>query len=343
MQILTNISRPPAVLPQTNNDNAGHHANNNPPFPHTHRLQDKQWAFWERRTHAVVWRLLQKGLLTLDELRRAVEALPDAEAARSYYEKWAAATTAVLLERGAISRQALDARLGPLPGAVEEPPPRFKAGDVVRVLHENAPVRWRRPHLRTPGYIFGVIGVVERECVGAFKDPERGAFREAGPRAPLFRVRFFQSDLWEGYAGGAPSASDDTVDVEIYQPWLEAAAPSDLEAQRRASAARGATLRGGAGADCTRGAAAAAGAGAEAHSHGHDDHHHHHHGHEHGHHHHHHDHGDGGAPHIHEARADVEAAAVAKEGDDSERSRLPEVLFELLVETVRRLCGCMRW
>lgn len=57
----------------------------------------------------------------------------------------------------------------------------------MRVLRENAPVRWRRPHLRTPGYIFGLVGTVERECVGAFKDPERGAFREGGPRVPLYR------------------------------------------------------------------------------------------------------------------------------------------------------------
>lgn len=38
------------------------------------------------------------------------------------------------------------------------PAPRFRPGDLVRVLDENAPVRWRRPHLRTPGYIFGLIG-----------------------------------------------------------------------------------------------------------------------------------------------------------------------------------------
>ena len=31
--------------------------------------------------------------------------------------------------------------------------------------------RWRKPHLRTPGYIFGAEGVVERAC-GVFKDPE---------------------------------------------------------------------------------------------------------------------------------------------------------------------------
>lgn len=59
------------------------------PRPHapTPPRQDRPWAFWERRTHALVWRLLARRLLTLDELRRAVEQLPPAEAGRSYYEK----------------------------------------------------------------------------------------------------------------------------------------------------------------------------------------------------------------------------------------------------------------
>lgn len=41
---------------------------------------------------------------------------------------------------------------------------RFKKGDLVRVKTENAAVRWRKPHLRTPGYIFGLVGTVERDC-----------------------------------------------------------------------------------------------------------------------------------------------------------------------------------
>ena len=45
------------------------------------------------------------------------------------------------------------------------PTRRFQDGDLVRVKPEEFTLRWRRPHLRTPGYIFGVIGTVERECV----------------------------------------------------------------------------------------------------------------------------------------------------------------------------------
>lgn len=42
---------------------------------------------------------------------------------------------------------------------------RFGAGDIVRVRAEDAAVRWRKPHLRTPGYLFGLFGTIERDCV----------------------------------------------------------------------------------------------------------------------------------------------------------------------------------
>ena len=48
--------------------------------------------------------------------------------------------------------------------------------------------------------------------------------------------------MWEGYAGDA----GDSVDVEIYQAWLQPAAAADLEAQAaRRIALRSPTLHGG--------------------------------------------------------------------------------------------------
>ena len=35
----------------------------------------------------------------------------------------------------------------------------------MQVRPETFSARWRKPHLRTPGYIFGVVGTIERECV----------------------------------------------------------------------------------------------------------------------------------------------------------------------------------
>ena len=55
---------------------------------------------------------------------------------------------------------------------------RFGKGDYVQVQLENAAIRIRKPHLRTPGYIFGLVGIVERECVGMADNPEGLAFRQ---------------------------------------------------------------------------------------------------------------------------------------------------------------------
>jgi nitrile hydratase len=63
----------------------------------------------------------------------------------------------------------------------------------------------------------GCIGVVERIC-GAYPNPEELAYgRDGLPRQPLYRVRFRQAEVWEQYSGG----DGDTLDVEVYQHWLE--------------------------------------------------------------------------------------------------------------------------
>jgi hypothetical protein len=91
---------------------------------------------------------------------------------------------------------------------------RFKPGQRVRVRRAYPP-----GHVRIPWYIRGHAGVVERIC-GAYPNPEELAYARNGlPAQPLYRVRFAQPDLWPGYAG-SPA---DTVDVEIYQHWLEPA------------------------------------------------------------------------------------------------------------------------
>jgi nitrile hydratase len=73
--------------------------------------------------------------------------------------------------------------------------------------------------VRTPWYIRGRTGEVERLC-GAFANPEELAYNRDGlPRQPLYRVRFRQREVWPDYGG----SERDTIDVEIYQHWLEEA------------------------------------------------------------------------------------------------------------------------
>jgi len=92
--------------------------------------------------------------------------------------------------------------------------PRFRSGDVVTVRAMYPP-----GHIRTPYYIRGKHGVVERIC-GEFANPEELAFgRDGLPKRPLYRVRFRQRDVWPDYGG----AGEDTVDVEIFEHWLKPA------------------------------------------------------------------------------------------------------------------------
>jgi nitrile hydratase len=74
-------------------------------------------------------------------------------------------------------------------------------------------------HVRTPHYVRGCAGTVERLC-GAFANPEELAQQRDGlPAQPLYRVRFLQKDLWPDYRGSAA----DVVEAEIFQHWLDPA------------------------------------------------------------------------------------------------------------------------
>ncbi|NIO41429.1 MAG: nitrile hydratase subunit beta [Burkholderiales bacterium] len=90
--------------------------------------------------------------------------------------------------------------------------PRFHAGDRVKVR-----AAYPIGHVRTPFYIRGKKGVVERFC-GNYANPEELAYARSGrPTQPLYRVRFQQGEIWPDYRG----RPNDTVDIEIYQHWLE--------------------------------------------------------------------------------------------------------------------------
>lgn len=74
-------------------------------------------------------------------------------------------------------------------------------------------------HVRTPYYIRGCVGKIERIC-GTFPNPEELAQMRSGqPAQPLYRVRFLQKDVWPDYRGNA----SDVLEVEIYQHWLDPA------------------------------------------------------------------------------------------------------------------------
>ena len=70
---------------------------------------------FDRRVDALRQLLAAKGLMTVDELRRGIEAIPEAEYhALSYYQRWMRSITATLLRRGVIDEAALRERLARL-------------------------------------------------------------------------------------------------------------------------------------------------------------------------------------------------------------------------------------
>jgi len=90
---------------------------------------------------------------------------------------------------------------------------RFNIGDQV-VVRESYP----SGHIRTPYYIRGKHGVVA-DSMGRFPNPEIAALGgDTQELVSLYRVRFRQRDAWPAYSG----ADTDTLDVEIYEHWLEA-------------------------------------------------------------------------------------------------------------------------
>ncbi|MFQ5757722.1 MAG: SH3-like domain-containing protein [Acidiferrobacterales bacterium] len=95
---------------------------------------------------------------------------------------------------------------------------RFTPGDPVAVES-----RYPTGHCRTPYYVRGKTGVIERIC-GQFPNPEDLAYGRAGlPRQALYRVRFRQTEIWPDYAG----ARADSVDIEIFEHWLRPPANED--------------------------------------------------------------------------------------------------------------------
>src|SRR5256885_9035073 len=102
-----------------------------------------------------------------------------------------------------------------LPSAYSDAPVRrFNVGERVRVKRAFPP-----GHRRTPHYVRGKIGVIERVC-GAFANPEELAYGFDGePKRVLYRVRFRQRELWPDYGG----AGSDLLALEVYEQSLERA------------------------------------------------------------------------------------------------------------------------
>ena len=69
-----------------------------------HQLTD-----WERKMDALGSALAEKGMVSVDEMRRAIEDIPAKEyESISYYERWVSAIETLLVEKSILSREEID-------------------------------------------------------------------------------------------------------------------------------------------------------------------------------------------------------------------------------------------
>jgi hypothetical protein len=82
---------------------------------------EHDYALWEKRVDAMLVLLNDKGLMRVDELRRAIEGLGSAVYERTtYYERWLAAIVEVMLERGVVSVDELGRKMAEIEARRDE-------------------------------------------------------------------------------------------------------------------------------------------------------------------------------------------------------------------------------
>jgi nitrile hydratase subunit beta len=88
----------------------------------------------------------------------------------------------------------------------------YRSGQRVRVA-----ARDHQGHHRTPGYLKGKTGTIER-VYDSFTNPETRAYGGDGlPKQQLCLIGFAERDVWPKYSGLAT----DKIYADIFEHWLE--------------------------------------------------------------------------------------------------------------------------
>ena len=79
---------------------------------------EHEYSMWEKNTHALMMVLVRHGHINLDEFRRAIEAIePEQYEAIGYYGRWITSIEALLVEKGVLTPEQIDAAMKPDPQA----------------------------------------------------------------------------------------------------------------------------------------------------------------------------------------------------------------------------------
>lgn len=192
---------------------------------------------WHRRALAVTLAVGGLGQWNLDMSRHSREGLEPADYMRfSYYEKWMAGLTDMLVKHGVVTRDELlqgagevsdlasrALRADTVPAALAKGGPADRASDVAVLFGAGDAVRTRaRPgngfvaggHTRLPSYAAGAVGRVVC-CHGAHVLPDANAHGFGEQPEPLYSVVFPAGELWD-----SPEHPGDEVVLDLWQSYL---------------------------------------------------------------------------------------------------------------------------
>ena len=189
-------------------------------------------AEWERRTVGMVMNMFAQRFFQLDEYRQKIERMEPIAYLGPYYARWFHAASTLLVEKGLLTRDELesgdaagkaanvdliagDAIPGLLrariSGKQDDPiPTNFQPGDTVRARNIHP-----QHHTRTPRYIRGKTGTVERDH-GVFTFPDSHAQIAAQPPQHVYSVRFPAREVW-----GPEAPACDALYIDMWDDYLE--------------------------------------------------------------------------------------------------------------------------
>jgi nitrile hydratase subunit beta len=191
---------------------------------------------WEARAFALVRAMGAFGRWNIDASRHQRELIPAGDQLRmSYYERWLAGLTGLLLKHGFASAEELASGRAS-PGLAKQAPalvaqqvpafvargspatrepvssPRFWSGQRVRARNLNP-----AGHTRLPRYVRGRAGTVDR-IHGVFVFPDTNAHFLGESPQHLYSIRFEAQELW-----GTDSLTRGAVYVDLWEDYLDAA------------------------------------------------------------------------------------------------------------------------
>ena len=189
---------------------------------------------WERRAFALTVAMARPGGWNIDMSRFARENRPPEDyLSKSYFQIWLAGLETLMVERGLVTREEIEAGkvlTPPKPGVkpvapsevspairkggsterTPKEPARFNVGDTVRMKDIHPPT-----HTRLPQYVRGHLGTIEiNHGCHVFADVHSTGTGE-DPHW-LYTVRFDGRELWG--KDGDPTLS---VSVDAWEPYLE--------------------------------------------------------------------------------------------------------------------------